>query len=306
LKIFVTGGVGFVGRNLVKSLIKNNHNVTIFDNLSNSSENAIKPFLDKVDFVKGDITNYDDISNSIKDSDVVIHLASKINVQESIAKPEITKNVNVYGTKNLLDACVENQITKVITASSAAVYDDCENSKIYLSETAKANPISPYGESKLEMEKIIKDFSEKNELNVIILRFFNIYGIGQSSEYAGVITKFLKKIKENKSLEIYGDGLQTRDFVSIHDVVDSIHCAISKMEGKRGSVYNIASGKSITINDLASLMISISGKDLNVLHSPAKKGDIRFSQSDISKAKKDLDYQPQIDLKDGIKNLIKS
>jgi len=232
LKIFVTGGAGFVGRSLIKSLIEKNHNVTIFDNLSNSSENAIKPFLDKVDFVKGDITNYDDISNNIMGSDVVIHLGSKINVQESIAKPEITKNVNVYGTKNLLDACVENQITNIIAASSAAVYDDCENSKIYLSETAKANPISPYGESKLEMEKIIKDFSEKNELNVIILRFFNIYGIGQSSEYAGVITKFLKKIKENKSLEIYGDGLQTRDFVSIYDVVDSIYDTISKMQWK--------------------------------------------------------------------------
>jgi len=306
LKIFVTGGAGFVGRYLIKSLIEKNHNITIFDNLSNSSENAIKPFLDKVDFVKGDITNYDDISNSIKGSDVVIHLASKINVQESIAKPEITKNVNVYGTKNLLDACVENQITNVIAASSAAVYDDCENSKIYLSETAKANPISPYGESKLEMEKIIKDFSEKNELNVIILRFFNIYGIGQSSEYAGVITKFLKKIKENKSLEIYGDGLQTRDFVSIHDVVDSIHCAISKMEGKHGTIFNIASGKSISINDLAELMISISEKDLKLIHSTPSKGEIRFSQANIALARKELGFSPKISLKQGIEDLMKS
>jgi len=305
LKIFVTGGAGFVGRYLVKSLIENNHNVTIFDNLSNSSEKNIQPLLDKVNFVKGDITNYDDISNSIKDSDVVIHLASKINVQESIAKPEITKNVNVYGTKNLLNACVENQITNVIAASSAAVYDDCENSKIYLSETAKANPTLPYGESKLEMEKNVIDYSEKHGFNAVILRFFNIYGIGQSPEYAGVITKFLQKINEGKSLEIYGDGLQTRDFVSINDVVDSFNETISKMEGKRGNIYNIASGQSISINDLASLMVSLSGKDLNVIHSTPKKGDINYSQADISLAKKELGFFPKIKLKNGIKVMLK-
>ncbi len=113
MKIFVTGGAGFVGRYLIKSLIEKNHNVTIFDNLSNSSENAIKPFLDKVDFIKCDITNYDDISSSIKGSDVVIHLAAKINVQESFANPNLTKRVNVDGTKNLLEACEENKITKI-------------------------------------------------------------------------------------------------------------------------------------------------------------------------------------------------
>jgi len=306
LKIFVTGGAGFVGRSLIKSLIEKNHNVTIFDNLSNSSENAIKPFLDKVDFVKGDITNYDDISSNIMGSDVVIHLASKINVQESIEKPEITKKVNVYGTKNVLEACKENQITKIIAASSAAVYSDCDDSNVHLPENSKTVPISPYGESKLEMEKTVIDYAKKYDFNAVILRFFNIYGIRQSPEYVGVITKFLQKIQENKPLEIFGDGLQIRDFVSIYDVIDSIYDTISKMQGKRGSVYNIASGKSISINGLASLMISISGKNLNVLHSPAKKGDIRFSQADISQAKKDLDYQPQINLKDGIKNLIKS
>ena len=305
MKIFVTGGAGFVGRYLIKSLIKNNHNVTIFDNLSNSSENAIKPLLDKINFVKGDITNYDDISNSIMGSDVVIHLAAKINVQESIAKPEITKNVNVYGTKNLLNACVENQITNVIAASSAAVYDDCENSKIYLSETAKPNPISPYGESKLEMEKIIKDFSEKHNLNSITLRIFNVYGLGQSPEYTGVITKFLEKISKNEPLEIFGDGLQTRDFVSIHDVVSSINNSISKIDGKRGNTYNISSGKSISIKDLATLMITLAEKDLKIIYSASKEGDIKFSQADLSLAKKALGFFPKIKLKNGIKVMLK-
>jgi len=301
----VTGGTGFVGRYLIKSLIEKNHNVTIFDNLSNSSEMNIKSLLDKVKFVKGDITNYDDISNSIIGSEVVIHLASKINVQESFANPNLTKRVNVDGTKNLLEACKENQITKIIVASSAAVYGDCNDSKTYLSENSNTNPTSPYGETKLEMEQTVKSFSEQHDINTAILRFFNIYGVGQTPEYAGVITKFLQKIQENKPLEIYGDGLQTRDFVSIQDVVDSIYDTITNIEGKRGNIYNIASGKSISINDLAKLMVSISEKDLNILHSTPKKGDIRFSQADISLVEKDLGYQPKIDLKDGIRNLMK-
>ena len=190
-------------------------------------------------------------------------------------------------------------------ASSAAVYDDCKDSKVYLSEDSKRIPISPYGESKLEMEKSVKEFSKMHGLNTVILRFFNIYGIGQSPEYAGVITKFLQKIKENNSLEIYGDGLQTRDFVSISDVIDSFYDTISKIKNKRGSIYNIASGKSISINNLASLMISLAGKDLKIIHSTPKEGDIKFSQADISLAKKELGFFPKIELKDGIKDLIK-
>jgi len=156
----------------------------------------------------------------------------------------------------------------------------------------------------LEMEQGVKFFSEQYADNTVILRFFNIYGVGQSPEYAGVITKFLQKIQENKPLEIYGDGLQTRDFVSINDVVDSIQDAISKIGGKHNNIYNIASGKSISINDLAILMISLSGKNLNIVHSNPKKGEIMHSQADISMAKKELSYQPKIDLKDGIRNLM--
>ncbi len=302
----MTGGAGFVGRNLVKSLIENNHNVTIFDNLSNSSEKNIQPLLDKVNFVKGDITNYDDVSNSIKGSCVVIHLASKINVQESFLNLELTKNVNVKGTKNLLEACQENNITNVIVASSAAVYGDCKDSKVYLSENAKTNPVSSYGESKLEMEEIVKTLSKQHDFNAIILRFFNIYGTGQSPEYAGVITKFLKKISKNEPLEIFGDGSQTRDFVSVQDVIESIFCAISKIEGRQGAIFNIGSGKSVSINELAKSMISVSNKNLDIKYLEEKKDEIRFSQADISLAKKVLDYNPKTGFEDGIKDLMKS
>jgi len=302
----VTGGAGFIGKYCVRSFLEKNFGVTIFDNFSNSSEDKIQTLLDAgANLVKGDITVPDEVSNAISGHDIVVHLAAKINVQESFVNPNLTKHVNVDGTKNLLEACKENKITDIIVVSSAAVYGDCKDSKTYLSENSNTNPTSPYGESKLEMEKNVIDYSEKYGFNAVILRFFNIYGIGQSPEYAGVITKFLQKIKEGKSLEIYGDGLQTRDFVSINDVTDFFNEIILKMDGKRGNVYNIASGQSISINDLAKLMVSISEKDLNILHSSPKKGDIKFSHADIALAEKDLGYQPKIDLKDGIRNLMK-
>ena len=225
----MTGGAGFIGRYCVKSFLGKNFEVTIFDNFSNSSKDKIQDLLDAGgNLVRGDITVRSEVSNAISGHDVVVHLAAKINVQDSIANPKLTKSVNVEGTKNLLEACKQNQITNFIAASSAAVYGDCKDSKLHLSENSNINPISPYGESKLEMEKNIRIHSEKHDTNTVILRFFNIYGIGQSPEYAGVITKFLQKIKEGKSLEIYGDGLQTRDFVSIYDVIDSFNDTILK------------------------------------------------------------------------------
>jgi len=171
---------------------------------------------------------------------------------------------------------------------------------IKLTEDSKINPISPYGESKFQMEQEIKKFISKHDINIIVLRFFNIYGIGQSSEYAGVITKFIKRIASNKPLEIFGDGMQTRDFIAVQDVVSSIENVIEY--GKNG-IYNIASGKSITIKELAELMIALSGKDLNIQYVSPKTRDIKYSQTDISLAKKDLNYSPKFDLKE-IKNLL--
>jgi len=301
----VTGGAGFIGRHFVKSLLGKNFDVTIFDNFSNSSEDMVSDLLnDGANLVKGDITVQDEVSKVISGHDVVIHLAAKNSVEESIKFPEQTFATNVDGTKNILESCIKHNIKNLIATSSAAVYGETQN--LPISENNKTNPFSPYGESKLKMEELIQSFSKKHNLNSIILRIFNVYGKGQSDEYAGVITKFLDRISKNEPLEIFGDGLQTRDFVSINDVVDVMNLAISNIEGKHGDVFNIASGKSISVNELAKLMLSISEKDLEINYYPQKKGEIRFSQADISLAKKKLGFFPKIELKEGIKNLIKS
>ena len=151
------------------------------------------------------------------------------------------------------------------------------------------------------MEQMIKDLVSKHKINCVILRFFNVYGMGQSDEYAGVITKFIEKITQNKSLEIFGDGLQTRDFVSIDDIVNSIQNALSN---NKNGIYNIGSGKATTIKEIAEMIISIAGKELDIKYSSPKKGDIRFSVGDISLAKKDLEYKPKFELKEKLKQLL--
>jgi len=305
LKVFVTGGAGFFGATLVVSLLKKNYPVIIFDNFSNSSEEKISPLLAKgAKLVKGDITDYKSIENAMDDSDIVIHLAASINVEDSILNPEKTHNVNVDGAINVFRACVANKVRKIIVASSAVVYGESKNPPV--SENSSTNPISPYGKSKLNMEKHIQKFSKDNNLDCILLRFFNIYGKGQSDAYAGVITKFMRNISENKQLVIFGDGSNTRDFIAIEDVIDSIHNAISNLVGKRGTCYNIASGRHVSIKELAELMLSISGKKLEIKYEQPKKGDIPHSQANIDLAKKELGFYPKISLKEGLEKLLKS
>ena len=296
MKIIITGGAGFIGKHLVNYLLDKGNVITIFDNFSNSEENSMGYFIKNgVKVINGDIRKFEEILKETENQDILIHLAAKISVSESILNPSETFEVNVDGTKNVLEACKRSNIKKVIIASSAAVYGESVP-KIKLKENTKTNPISPYGKSKLVMEQEIR----KNNIDCIILRFFNIFGIGQTPEYAGVITKFIEMISTNKPLEIFGDGMQTRDFVSINDVVESIYDAIKN--GKNGT-YNIASGKAITINELAKFMISLSRKDLEIHHISEKHGNIRYSEADISLAKSEIKYVPKLGLNE-IKTLL--
>jgi len=303
LLIVVTGGAGFVGRSLVNYLIESGEEVKIFDNFSNSSKAEIKSLLKKgASLVEGDIRNYEGLERSLSQCDTVIHLAAQIDVQKSIINPKENYEINVDGTKNLLKACLKQNVQNIIAASSAAVYGI--PSELPLTESSPTIPISPYGESKLEMEKLILNFSKKHNLNSICLRFFNIYGKGQTDAYAGVITKFMKNIREDKPLIIFGDGSNTRDFISIEDVVNSIKNALEKIEGKKGVYYNIATGNHSTILQLAETMLSIAGKKLEIKFEHPKKDDIQQSQCKIDLAKNELSFIPKSTLKVGLKRLL--
>ena len=303
MKILVTGGAGFIGKHLVKFLLEKNNVVTIFDNFSNSTKESIDGIIKKgAKIIEGDITKVSDIEKITGDQEIVIHLAAKISVSESITNPSNTFLVNINGTRNILEFCEKSKINHIIVASSAAVYGE-GNQYTKIIETQKLNPISPYGESKMKMEQEIEKFVKNKNLTCTILRFFNIYGLNQSDEYAGVISKFLKKANQKEDLEIFGDGLQTRDFVSINDVVNSINNAV---ELKKSGIYNIATGESISIRKLAEKIINISRKDLKVLYFNPKNNEIKFSQASIESSKKDLKYMPKVNLDKGIKELLEN
>jgi len=298
----VTGGAGFIGRHLVAKLLHDQHEITIFDNFSSSSKNDITHLLeDGVSLVTGDILDYDLLLKSISNHNFVIHLAAQTSVSESIANPKTTTDIIVDGTVNVLKSCVKTNVKNLIFSSSAAVYGNSPNTLI--SENSQLNPLSSYGVSKLVAEYNLQVFSKLFDLNCISLRLFNVYGSGQSSE-AGVIKKFLKNISDETPLEIFGDGAQTRDFVHISDVIQAFYCAIKNIEAKRGEIYNIGSGTATSINELASLLISSKKKEPHVIHKPALEGEIKDSKADISLAKNDIGYSPQISLSDGLASLV--
>ena len=300
MKILVTGGAGFIGRYIV-DFLQNHHEVTIYDDFSNSSKEEIKFLIEKgVSIVNADILDYQKLQNSCIGFDMIIHLAAKSDVSESIMQPEVTKEVNITGTENILKCCIENKIKKIIFASSAAVYDD---SITPVNENAKTNPLSPYGKSKLVAEKMIRKYSNDFDIEAVILRMFNVYGKGQNIQYAGVISKFISNISENKSIEINGDGEQTRDFVSIFDVVNAFDCAIKNVQGKRGDVYNIGSGISVSINELAKMILAKANKTFEVKYKKQKENEIKYSIADVTLAKKELGFIAKQKLKDDLVNL---
>ena len=298
MKIIVTGGAGFIGGYLVDFLL-NNHKVTIYDNLSTSSQSIADALIKKgAQFIKGDILDHDTLSKSSKGFDVMIHLAAKSDVTESVSHPETVENVNVNGTINVMNCCIKNKIKKMVFASSAAVYG---NFSTAVTEKSETRPLSPYGTSKMRAENKIREMS-KNNLDCVILRIFNVYGRRQNKQYAGVISNFIENVSKDRPLLIYGDGSQIRDFVSISDVVNAFDAAVEKTNSS--GTYNIASGKSISIKELAKIFLDTSGKKIEIKYKPAKKEDIKYSQADITLAKKELEFNPKVNLKEGLSDLI--
>jgi UDP-glucose 4-epimerase len=300
LKILVTGGAGFIGRYLVDFLLSH-HEITIYDNFSNSSKADIQSLIAKgAKFVNEDVLDYKKLQKSCIGFDLIIHLAAKSDVADSQIHPEITNEINVTGTENVLKCCTENKIKKIIFASSAAVYSD---SKLTVNENANTNPLSPYGKSKLIAEQKIKKISEEFGVDAISLRMFNVYGKGQNKQYAGVISKFIKNISKDRPIEINGDGEQTRDFVSIFDVVIAFDCAIKNIEEKKGSIYNIGTGISTSINDLVKMILKIANKEIEIKYRKQNKDEIKNSVAEITLAKNELGFIAKQKLQDELINL---
>jgi len=300
MKYVVTGGAGFIGNNIVKLLIKKGHDVDIIDNLHTGEKENLKEIIDKINFFQVDIRNKKDLEKIIKNCDGIFHEAALTAVPESFEKPKEYHDVNVIGTRNIFEIAQKENI-RVVYASSSSIYGD---SKIIpIKENAEKKPINPYGQTKLDDEFLAEKFS-KNNLSVIGLRYFNVYGIGQIGSYAGVITKFLKNIKNKKSFIINGDGNQIRDFIHVKDIANA---NVVAMESKISSgFFNIGTGIPTSINDLAKLMIKLSNHKHETIHGSELEGDVKISQADINSINKSFNWSHKINLQEGLEDLIKN
>jgi len=300
MKYVVTGGAGFIGNNIVKLLVKKGHNVDIIDNLHTGKKENLKEIFDEINFYQVDIRNKKDLEKIIKNCDGIFHEAALTAVPESFEKPQEYNEVNVIGTKNIFEVAKKEKI-RVVYASSSSIYGDVKNTPI--KENAYRKPINPYGQTKLDDEFLAEKLS-KNNVSIIGLRYFNVYGIGQTGSYAGVITKFLENIKNQKSFIVNGNGNQIRDFIHVKDIAQA---NITAMESKtKNGFFNIGTGIPTSINDLAKLMVELSNHKHEIIHGPQLEGDIEISQADMNFTNKSFNWSHKINLKEGLKDLIKN
>ena len=292
-KIVITGGLGFIGSHLVEKLSEDNLVVVIDDQSTGKVENIKHLNLSKIDTTLGDITSID-LDEIFDGTDYVFHEAAVTSVQKSVDDPINSNEVNITGTLKVLEAAKNTDVKKVVLASSSAVYGETES--LPLSEDNPVNPLSPYAVGKTTGELYCNVFSEIYGLPTVSLRYFNVFGPRQdpNSQYAAVIPIFIDKILKNESPIIYGDGEQSRDFVSVkHVIAANIMAAESKLTG----AFNIGLGKSTTINQLVEMINEIIGKDVKPVYEKERPGDIKYSLADISKAKA-LGYDPKADFKE--------
>jgi len=295
MKFAITGGAGFVGSHIVKKLINDGHKVIVIDNLKTGKKENLGAHIANVEFIQGDIRDYDLLKNSFKNIDGVFHQAALASVPDSFRIPNEYHDVNVTGTENIFKLAAQEGF-KAVYASSSSVYGNPV--KIPISEDHPKKPINPYAKTKLDDEELAQKYASHGT-KIIGLRYFNIFGEGQSRDYAGVIKKFLENIYNNKPPIVNGDGLQTRDFVYIEDVVSANLLAMQNPI--KHAFINIGTNSSITILELAEQIIKISGLSLKVIHGEALEGDIKQSVADISLAKKLLNWEPKTTLNDWLK-----
>ena len=299
MRFVVTGGAGFVGSHLVKLLVKNGHKITVIDNLHTGKKENLGEVKDKIEFLNIDIQDYDSMEKNMKDIDGVFHQAALTVVQDSFTRPEEYFDVNVHGTENIFKLANENKF-KVVYASSSSVYGHKLETPI--TEDAERNPISPYGKTKLEVEHLVEKYSKLNT-EIIGLRYFNIFGKGQTLDYAGVITKFLDRINEGKAPIVFGKGSQIRDFIHVSDVAKANLMAMNS--NCSNLIVNIATGNVTSILELANMMINASGLKIDPIFAEALEGDIEKSHADISQAKEYFNWEPKIELRDWLMEILK-
>jgi UDP-glucuronate 4-epimerase len=307
-RIFVTGAAGFIGSNLVDSLLKNGCTVMGIDNFDPFYDRAIKEDNLKnalqhpeFHFLEGDVRNVELVSKSFSDfkPSVVVHLAAKAGVQPSLVNPQAYFDVNLMGTLNLLEVMRKNNIKRLIFASSSSVYGN--SLKVPFSEKDNVDfPISPYAASKKAGEQLCFTYHHLYNFDIFCLRFFTVYGPRQRPDLA--ICKFSKAILKDEPIFLYGDGTSSRDYTHISDIIQGIKSAIKKVKGY--DIFNLGESSRISLRDLVSIIEKYTLKKARIEYLPMKDGDVNQTFADIRKAQKKLSYKPEVDINTGIKNYL--
>jgi UDP-N-acetylglucosamine 4-epimerase len=306
MKVLVTGGAGFIGSNLVERLMtdKRVSLVKVQDNLSTGNLSNLSSFdgNPKFRFIKGDIRNYEQCLDICKDIDLISHQAALGSVPRSIQDPLTTNDVNITGTLNVFNAAKENKVSRVVYAASSSTYGD--HPKLPKTEENIGNPLSPYAVTKYVNELYARVYANVYGLKLIGLRYFNVFGPKQNpaGAYAAVIPLFAESLLKNQPPVINGDGSHSRDFTYVENAVEANMLALfTDNEAALNEVYNIAYGDQTSLVELYNYLRDEAGSDLQPIHAAERKGDIKHSLADISKARRLLGYHPLINVKEGLR-----
>lgn len=297
MKALVTGGAGFIGSNLVQLLVTEGHSVTVLDSLVSGYRDNLS-VLTGVQLNVGDVRDVSVVDRAMKDAEVVFHLAASVGNTRSIEHPLVDAEINVIGTLNILEAARRNRVRKVVFSSSAGIFGELKT--LPIKEDHPVEPDTPYGATKLCAEKLCLAYAKLHSLEVICLRYFNVFGVNQRYDaYGNVIPIFAHKLIFEQPITIFGDGEQTRDFVNVRDV--AIANLMAGLNRGVSGAFNLGSGTRITINSLLEKMEAISGLTTAVSHGPPRKGDVRDSMSDISGLQSAIGFQPSVQFEEGMK-----
>lgn len=304
MKYVVTGGAGFIGSALVRGLLsRSDGEVRVIDNLFSGHEKNLEEVRSQIELDKSDIRDYDAIARAVRGADVVFHLAAIPSVPRSIRDPLPSHEVNINGTFNVLRACAEAKVRRVIYAASSSAYGD--TAVLPKVETMSPHPQSPYAVQKLTGEYYASVFHSCFGLETVSLRFFNVYGERQdpSSPYSGVLSLFMRALIDRHSPTIYGDGEQTRDFTYVEDVVSLCIKAITA-DGVAGRMYNAGNGGHYSLNHIWALLQKVEGVTIPAKYGPPREGDVHDSQADTTAARRDLGHEPQYTLEQGLRRTL--
>lgn len=297
MRILVTGGAGFIGSHLVDALIEGDHTVTVMDNLSSGRKELVNP---RAVFEQGDINDFPMVEGFFRETrpEVIFHLAAQINVRASVADPVFDAQTNILASLHLIQKAQENGAKKIIFSSTGgALYGETEN--IPTPETEKLDPLSPYGVAKLSVEKYLFTFFKNFGLPYTVLRYANVYGPRQNAHgEAGVVAIFLNRMCQGLPPVIFGDGSQTRDYVFVGDVVRANLLALERFDAV--GTYNIGTGKESDLHTLFRELNTLFDEKFSPVFAPGQKGDLARSALSAEKAKRELDWEPQVSLVQGL------